>query len=165
MNWLDIFIIVALIVPTLICLKRGLVKTVLPLVGIIVGIYLAGRFYGAVESRLFPWLDSPNQAHIAAFAIIFVAVIIATALFSSMISSFLRLVFLGWVDRLGGAVFGLAIGVLIPSLLLAAITKFQFPGMEDAVRNSNLAAFFLDRFPLILALLPQEFDAVRQFFG
>lgn len=165
MNWLDIIIILVLVIPTLIGLKTGLIKTVLPLVGIVLGIFLAGRFYGSMAGWLSSWLESPSQSKIAAFAIIFVLVMVAMLVFATVLSRFLKLVLLGWLDRLGGMVFGLAIGGLVSSALLAVITKYQFPGVENTVQDSALAAFFLDHFPFVLGLLPGEFDAVRQFFG
>ncbi len=165
MNWLDMVIIVSLVVPVLIGLKIGLIRIVLPLIGVILGIYLAGSFYGPLSSTLFSWLDSPNQARIAAFVLILVFTVGAIALLSWLINRTLQLIFLGWVDKLGGAVFGLALGALLPSVLLAAITKFELSGIEGTVQNSSVAAFFLDRFPLVLTLLPEEFDSVRQFFG
>ena len=46
--------------------------------------------------------------------------------------------------------------------LLAAWVKFF--GAGETIIQSILAGFLLDNFPLVLGLLPQEFDAVRSFF-
>ncbi|GAG59134.1 unnamed protein product [marine sediment metagenome] len=69
---------------------------------------------------------------------------------------------LGWVNRLGGAVFGLGLGVIFCGALLVIWVKFI--GIEGAIAESTLAPILLDRFPMVLALLPSEFDAVRSFF-
>lgn len=165
MNWLDIVIILILVIPTLIGFNRGLIKTVLPLVGIVLGILLAGYFYDSMAGWLSSWLESPRQANIVGFIIIFILVMATVLAIASLLSSFIRLILLGWLDKLGGAAFGLAIGGLLSGALLAIITKFQYSGVEDIIRDSPLASFFLDRFPFVLGLLPEEFDAVRQFFG
>ena len=72
------------------------------------------------------------------------------------------MVMLGWVNRLGGAAFGFVLGAVFCSALLAIWAKFL--GVDGPIAESSLAALLLDRFPIILALLPSEFDAVRSFF-
>jgi len=69
---------------------------------------------------------------------------------------------LGWVNHLGGAVFGLVLGAIFCGALLATWVKFL--GATGAITESNLAFILVDFFPVVLALLPEEFDAVRSFF-
>jgi len=165
MGWLDIVLIIAVSVPVLLGFRRGLVKTVAPVAGTVVAVLLALRFYGPLAEQLSAWLDSPTQCKVAAFAIIFILVIVAALLLASLIRRFLSLVLLGWVDNLGGAVLGLAIGALIPAALLTLAVRFYPSGAEDAVRDSSVASFLVDRFANVLTLLPDRMDAVRQFFG
>ncbi len=244
MNWLDAVVLLILVIPTFIGFRRGLAKTVIPLVGIITGVVLAGVFYGSVAGWLSSWLESPGQAKIAGFIIIFVISITAGVILLSLLRRFTRIfrfgwgemtrtvlplagiilgvalaglfynpmadwlsswfesrnqatiaafliifvlvmvasieLFLilssiagkpsrmplvGWVDRLGGVAFGFAIGGIISGAILTLIAKYSSPGMEATIRDSGLAAFFLDHFPFVLHLLPDEFDTVRQFFG
>ncbi|GAJ19730.1 unnamed protein product, partial [marine sediment metagenome] len=40
----------------------------------------------------------------------------------------------------------------------------KFLGAEGPLAESGLATLLLDQFPMVLALLPEEFDAVRPFF-
>jgi len=40
----------------------------------------------------------------------------------------------------------------------------KFLGMADTILESSLATMLLDRLPMVLALLPQEFDIIRSFF-
>jgi membrane protein required for colicin V production len=69
---------------------------------------------------------------------------------------------LGWVNTAGGAVFGFFIGMIFLGAILATWEKFFGP---DMLVNSFIAGFLLDKFPLVLGLLPQEFDVVRDFFN
>jgi membrane protein required for colicin V production len=164
MNWLDIVVIVFLAISTITGLRKGLIKTIIPLVGIIIAVVLAGRFYGSVADWLSTWLHSPSQANIAGFAIIFVAVVIASLIIASLLSKFLSLLLLGWVDKLGGAILGLVMGGLVCGAILTIITKYNFPGMEGTVHDSSLASFFVAHFNMVLPFLPSDFDSVRQFF-
>jgi membrane protein required for colicin V production len=72
------------------------------------------------------------------------------------------LVRLTWLDRLGGAVFGLVAGMLLCGAVLAIWVKFM--GIGATVAGSALASFLLEHFPVVLGLLPAEFDSVRSFF-
>lgn len=160
MNWLDIVLIVVLVIPALVGLRRGLIKAALSLAGLIVGVVLAGNFYGSV-SGLFGFIDNQDVANILAFALILVVVIVVATILARMLKFAVSVVMLGWVDHVGGAVFGFLLGVIFLGALLA--TAVQFFGSE-LVAESFLAGVLLDKFPLVLALLPSEFDAVRDFF-
>ena len=161
MNWLDIVIIVLIAIPTLIGLRIGIIKTVLSLAGAIAGIILAGRFYAPLAEQL-TFIPQDNLAKIAAFAIILIGVMIITGVLASVLKWIASVVLLGWVNRLGGAIFGFVLGAVFCSALLAIWAKFL--GAEGPIAGSGLATLLLDQFPMVLALLPEEFDAVRSFF-
>ena len=165
MNWLDIIIIIMLLIPTYIGFRRGLLGTVIPLVGIILAIILAGLFYDSIAGRLSGLLESQAQANIVGFIIIFILVLVTAMIIASLSRKFLSLLFLGWVDKLGGLLFGLLIGAVFTSVLLLTISKFFSSSVENTVADSALATFFLDKLPFVFYLLPSEFDAVRQFFA
>jgi len=161
MNWLDLIIIVLLAISTLMGLRTGIIKTVLSLAGVIVGVILAGRFYLALSEQL-TFIPQENVARIAAFAIILIGIMLVAGILASVLKWLTSIVMLGWVNRLGGALFGLVMGAIVCSALLAIWAKFL--GSEGTINESGLAILLLDRFPMVLALLPEEFDAVRSFF-
>lgn len=160
MNWLDIVLIVVLVIPALVGLRRGLIKAALSLAGLIVGVILAGNFYGSV-SGLFGFTNNQEVANILAFALILVLVIVAATVLARLLKFAVSVVMLSWVDHLGGAVFGFLLGAIFLGALLATWVQFFGIGL---VTESFLAGVLLDKFPLVLALLPSEFDAVRDFF-
>jgi uncharacterized membrane protein required for colicin V production len=161
MCWLDIAIIIAVSIPVMIGFRRGFVQTAVPLAGAAVAIILGVRFYSPLASGLSSWIDSPTQCDIAAFAIIFVLVIGAALLLSSLLRKVLCLVLMGWVDNASGAALGLAIGGMVVALLLTLAIRLYPSGAEDAVRDSQLATFLLDSFTSVLPLLSEEWDSVR----
>ena len=160
MNWLDIVILVIIVIPTFICLKAGIIKAVLSLAGLILGILLAGRYYAALAEQL-TFISQSNLANLAAFAIILVGIMIITAIVASMLKWIVSAVMLGWVNSIGGAVFGFFLGAILCGALLAIWAKFMGTG---AIEDSTMAVLLLDRFPMILALLPAEFDSLQSFF-
>ena len=161
MNWLDLVILVLIAIPTLIGLKIGIIKAVLSLAGVIVGVILAGRFYVALAEQL-TFIPQESLAKIVAFAIIFFVVMIIAGVLASVLKWLASIVMLGWVNRLGGAVFGLVLGAIFCSTLLAIWVKFL--GIAGPIAESGLATLLLDRFPMVLALLPEEFNSIRSFF-
>jgi len=160
MNWLDIVLILIFAVFAFLGFKRGLIRAVLILVGLILGVFLAGRFYLAFSG----WLPIANvtAARVLAFILIFVAVVAVACVVAFLLRKTISAIMLGWADRLLGAVFGLVAGAVICGALLALFAHFL--DIEGTVSQSWIASILLDRVPLLLALLPEEFDAVRGFF-
>jgi len=161
MNWLDITIIVVVAVATIIGFLKGIIKMALTLGGLVLGIFLAGRYYDDFAAKL-TLISSPVWAKIAAFAIIFVGIMIAAAIIAFFLEKAASAILLGWVNRLVGAIVGFFVGALICGAVLAIWAKYL--GTGGAIADSNLAPILLDRFPMVLALLPDEFDSVRDFF-
>ena len=161
MSWLDIAIIVIIGIAAFTGLKIGILKAVLTLAGVIVGIILAGRFYVALADRL-TFIPQETLARVVAFAIILAAAILVASIIASVLKWLVSMVLLGWVNRLGGALLGLIMGGIFCGALLAVWTKFL--GITGPIAGSALANFLLDYFPIVLALLPEEFGSVRSFF-
>jgi membrane protein required for colicin V production len=164
MDWLDVILILMLLIPTFIGWRRGLIGTVVPLVGFVVAILLAGQFYDSAAGWLSHWFHSPAQAKLLGFALIFILVLAAALTVASIARRLLSLLLLGWVDRIGGLVFGLLTGALISGALLSLVMNFFGSRVEATITNSTLATFLVDKFPLALYFLPGEFDSVRKLF-
>jgi len=160
MNWLDLVLIVALIIFALIGLRVGIIRAALSLAGLIVGVILAGRYYVPLSEQL-TFIPQASLAKVVAFAIILIGVMVIASVLARLLKWAVSVMMLGWVNRLGGAIFCFVLGAIFCSALLAIWVKFLGTG---AITGSGLAAVLLDRFPVVLALLPPEFDAVRSFF-
>ncbi len=161
MNWLDITILVIIAVAAFFGLRTGLIKAVLSLAGLIVGIILAGRFYTPLAGQL-AFIPQEGIARIVAFAIILIGVMVIALVLARLLKWATSLMMLGWVNRLGGAAFGLLLGALVCGAFLAAWSRFL--GSGETITESFLAGVLLNYFPLVLGLLPEEFGAVRSFF-
>lgn len=163
MNWLDIVILVMLAIGVFTGLKNGIIKGVLLLAGIIVGVILAGNYYQTLAAGL-DFISHPGAQQITAFLIIIGVTIAAASIVAWLLRSVLKAVLLGWVDKLGGAVFGFLMTAIVWGAILATWLQF-LPGQAGIVTESAIAAFLLDIFPLTLGLLPEQFDAIKGFFG
>jgi membrane protein required for colicin V production len=161
MNWLDIVIIILLIISAISGLISGFIKSAFSLAGLLGGIFLAGRYYVAF-SGLFGFINNDNTARIVAFIIIFVAVMIVATILGIVFTKIISAVLLGWINRLLGAALGVLLGAIFIGALLAILVKYT--GSNSIITDSAMASFLLDRVPLVLALLPPEFNSVQQFF-
>ncbi len=161
MNWLDIGILVVIGLSVFNGLRQGLIKAVLSFAGLIVGVTLASRFYPTVAGFL-TFLPQGTVAEVAAFVIILVAILIVTSIIAAVLTKVASAILLGWLNGLGGAVFGFLMGAIFVGAILAIWLKFL--GKNDIITGSLLAGILLDKLPLVLNLLPSEFDSIRQFF-
>jgi len=162
MSWLDIVLIVALAISTFLGLKVGIIKAVLSLAGVIVGVVLAGQYYVALADVLPFFSETSSAAKIVAFAIILIGVMVIAIVLARLLKWAASVVMLNWVNQLGGAVFGLMLGAIFCGALLAIWVKWL--GAGDVITESMIAPVLLEKFPRVLALLPDEFDTIRSFF-
>lgn len=160
MNWLDIILVVVLIASAVGGLFSGLIKSVLNLAGLIVGVVLAGHYYNVLAGAL--TFVSGGVAKVLGFIIILVVILVLAGIAGTVLTKVASAIALGWVNRLGGTVFGLIMGGIWCGALLAMWVKFI--GSADVITHSVFAPLLLSRFPMILALLPDEFDAIQKFF-
>ncbi len=178
MNWVDAVIVVAVLIPTLMGLKIGIIKMVVPLAGTFLGVLLAVVLHGYLADAL-DCIESESWAHIAAFAIIFVIVFALVYILAIILRKILQAAFLGWVDRLAGAVLVFITVWLLCSFVVAMVAKYGALGadyvfeiggpvnsesIERRIDESALATFQVDTFPVIIGLLPDEFDVVKKYF-
>lgn len=161
MNWLDIVIVVFVILLTLVGLNGGLIKTALSLAGLIFGVMLATRYSASLAEKL-TFIPQTTVAQGIAFTIILIGVALVAGLFAQLLRRATSAVMLGWLDHLGGAIFGLVLGIIIGSALLATWVKFF--GATKVISESTLPSILLERFTSLLALLPGELEALRSFF-
>ena len=161
MHWLDIVIVVVLAISSYLGLKTGIIKAVLSLAGLIVGVILAGQYYVALAEQL-SFISQSGMAEVVAFAIILVGVMVIAVVLARLLKWAASAMMLGWVNHLGGAALGLVLGAIFCGALLAIWVKWL--GAGDTITKSIIVPVLLDKFPRVLALLPDEFVAIRSFF-
>lgn len=162
MNWLDIIIIVVAALLGFVGLRNGVIRTAFGLAGLIGGIALAGRYYGGLAALLSP--TGATWATTAGYAIILIATLVAAGVVGWFVAKLVHLAMLGWLDRLVGFVLGVFVGSMLCAAILAIVGK-SHPSMAAVIAESAIARLLMGGFPLLLALLPEEFDFVRDFFS
>lgn len=118
MNFFDILTLVALAWAVISGWRSGFVSQLLGLVGIILGIVLSLR-YGAAVGGMFG-IDARFSV-VAGFLITFVAVLVVATILSRLLAKVLSFIGLGWVNTLLGIVLSIVKGLVVLSMLYAAI--------------------------------------------
>jgi membrane protein required for colicin V production len=138
MNPFDILIVVILGYSLVRGLFRGLVKEISSIIGVFGGFYAAYTYYGVLARFLARFIHDVSYLNILSFLIIFCCVLILVSVLGIIIKYLLNIAFLGWVDRLGGVVFGFVKAILIVSILFISLTAF-LPKGSSFVKDSVLA--------------------------
>ena len=140
MNAFDIVIIVIVSFCLVRGAFKGLVGEVSGIIGVVAAFYGAYTYYSLITVYAEKWIENSGIRNILAFFLIFCAILILIGFVSLLIRKLLNLVFLGWVDRTFGLLFGAAKGVLIMSVILIMITSFS-PKSPDFITTSKLSPY------------------------
>ena len=129
--------------------KDGVVKRLIEIAGAVLTVILTARF----AARLTPavaektgWSD--EAVLVVTWALLIFVGFVLSRLLARLISKAVRLTVLGWVDRLGGAVCGAAMGTIVSSVVLVVIGAL--PGgaeVQAAYRKDPVGAFIIDTAP------------------
>lgn len=130
MNWFDTAIITVTGLSCAFGLYRGLIKEVLSLVSWIAALLIAKGYSESVSGVLTNLIDSNGVRYAAAFAMIFIVVMMLGTFLNFLMSKILTVTGLKFADRLLGGIFGIARGALIVLVALFFSRIFMSNGEE-----------------------------------
>lgn len=145
----------------------GLIQAVGGLIGLSLGAWAAGHFYDSVSAWLTPiFLGNSVTAHIVAFILIFTIVNRLVGLVFWLIGKIFNLVsiipFTKTINRLLGALFGFAEGVLGLGLSLYFVNQVAFTSwMHDVIAGSMVAQWLIWASGILVPLLPEVIRRVQ----
>jgi membrane protein required for colicin V production len=142
-------------VSVLLSVMRGFIREILSLAGWIAA-FVVARMYSVQLAELLPaTIPSESLRILAAFVILFFAVLLVASLLTIALSMLFRNIGLNWLDRLLGVFFGLARGALIALILvlLGGLTSLpQDTKWKNAMFSAPLEAAVLS----LLAWFPAD---------
>jgi membrane protein required for colicin V production len=141
---------------------RGLIKELTSIIGVMGGFYAAYSYYRQAAHHLSRWVTDPAYLNILSFFILFAAVFLVVSFIGVVLKYLMNITFLGWTDRVCGALFGATKGLLIAIVLVLVLTTF-LPSNAAAIRNSRVARHTIQFSAYLVKLTPTEmkqgFDA------
>ena len=160
MNWLDIVLVVVLAWSAFRSFRRGFAREIIGLGAAFLALMLGMWFYGMASVLVLPYVNSQQVANLFGFFLVVAAVLILGALVGWIVSRFIRTIGLSVFDRLLGAAFGLARGLLLAIALLTAFMAFGPHEARDsapsAVLNSRIAPYVIQASRAFVALAPMD---------
>ena len=159
MNTLDYTILIGAALFIILGIYWGLIRQVLSLVGLVVGVAMAGRYGPEVADWLSSFVADPVFAGAFGFIAVLLLVSAAASLVASLLRIFAGLLFLGWIDHLLGGVLGLFQATLAAAALLLGMATFPLPAWSEALGNSALAEPLLRVGGVFTPILPELFQS------
>ena len=154
MTWLDYAVIGVFAVSLILGAWRGLVREIVSIFGWVIAFLAANLLAGPLGPAMPDLIPTPELRVAVAYAAIFVAALLVTALAGLVLSKVVSAVGLGGIDRLLGAAFGAARGVLI--LLAAALLAGLTSAPRQAYwRDSASGPLLTQAAGMLKPLLPQ----------
>ena len=138
MNWLDFVIIAIVVVAAVMGMKTGLIGTAFGAVGAFVGWLVAAQVGDQVGGLFDKSVTNDTTITVITYALIMIAGLVAAGIIWRIARPFLSVATLGlagMVDKLGGVVLGLAVGVAVSGALIVVLARFayDFEAPEEGV--------------------------------
>ena len=138
MNPFDILIVTILTYGLIRGVFRGLVREISSIIGVLGGFYAAYTYYPHVAKLTSPWISDAAYLNIVSYMVIFSVVVITVGILAVVIKYLLNIAYLGWVDRVCGALFGLLKGGLVVCVVFIVLTAF-LPTGAPVIKNATLS--------------------------
>lgn len=114
MNTLDIILLIVAIIGFAYGYFKGIIKQLTLGAGIIIGLLLAMLYYPAGSEIVKGWTNLQNWLCIPiAFAAILMCTVLLLKVIGVLLSGLLKLIHLGFIDSIVGAVFSTIIGIML----------------------------------------------------
>lgn len=160
MNYLDIIIAIILLLFGVKGFRKGLIIEVVTLLAFAVGIYGAMHFSDFTAEHLKEFMEiNPKYLNTTAFVLTFILLVILVNIIGRMVTKLIQAMNLGFFNKLGGAVFGMAKGVLLCSIMVMVLNNFLLIGIvkPEVREQSKLYPYIEETVPYVY----RGFDLVK----
>lgn len=155
MNHFDILILTILAYGLIRGIFRGLVREISSIIGVLGGFFAAYSYYPHVAKSISVWIANPVYLNIVSYLLIFIGVILIVGILAVVIKYLLNIAYLGWVDRVFGALSGLLKAVLISCVLFIMLTAF-LPKGAPMIQNATLSPPLASASEVLAKVLSKE---------
>ena len=141
MNILDIILLLCFVPAIFQGIRKGFIAQAVSIISIILGIWASAHFADVVSGWIAQYLTASEQVlRLVAFALILVLVFLVLAALGKMLEGVIKLVMLGWLNKLLGVVFALLKTGLIVGLVIMAFSSLNenFKFVQESVLNESV---------------------------
>jgi membrane protein required for colicin V production len=156
MNSLDMAILAILVLGTVVGVFRGLVREATSLFTVAIAVAIGAWLYPQGLAVVRSFAVKHEISPMVGFAVAFVALYVVLAILAFLLRRLLvHRLHLGWLDAIGGAVFGAAKALTVS---MAIVVVLMGVGMHRMVRESTLFPYMIDGVRGLARLMPQELE-------
>lgn len=155
MNTLDIILLVPLLWGLIRGFLNGLIIQLASIAGIILGV-VAGNYFSTYLAKIIsPHVDStPATIKIISFSILFIGVLIGIFFLGKIMEKAIKLAALGWLDKIGGAIFGAIKMIIITGVMLHLFNSIKFLNTPTVIKQKKESKVYSVYTNLLAQVLP-----------
>ncbi len=157
MNPFDMVVVVILVYFLITGLLRGSIREVTSIAALLGGFYFAYLYYESFATVFSAFTEAAYVREIASFVVLFGVFAIAVILIGTLLRSLVKLVFLGFADRVLGVVIGGVKAIIVVSVLHFLALTFLPSGGAAVVAESRIAPAVNRAASAIVYLVPADF--------
>lgn len=162
MNYLDIIIAIILGLFAWKGFRKGFIIEVVTLVAFGIGIYGAMHFSDFTAAHLQEVMEvNPKYLNTVAFLLTFILLVVGVNLLGKALTQVVKALNLSFWNKLGGAFFGTAKGVLLCSIMLMVMANFSLTGfLKPQTKEGSLLFLYVER---TVPYVYRGFDLIRDY--
>ena len=157
MQTLDIVLAICFVPALIRGFSKGFIEQAASLVALFLSVFMAWKFSGALSAYLAPKVNlSMTLLSVICFLSILIVVSIGMVLLGKLLSKFVKVVMLGWLDTLLGLLFSILCTVVILGVLIVSFdcinVKYAIvpcEKLESSVLYTSIRAFSWFVFPYL----------------
>ncbi len=139
MTVFDIIVAVCLLIALCAGIKRGFIRQVVSLVALCLGVWMSVTFAARVSLWMKEWISLDETVlKVIAFVLIFCTVTLVLTLLGKILEKVVKVVLLGWLNRLLGSVLAITECLLVLCLMLMIFDALN--GTFSFVKTEYLAS-------------------------
>jgi len=130
MNIFDWVLVAVFVIGALLGLKWGLVQSVLNFIAVYAAMLVGAQVADGLVAHVTDDVQNESVATAIGYVVIFLSVFIIAQIVVKIIRPMLTIIFLGWVDKLGGVVVGVLLGAILVTGVVTAMARVAYPQDE-----------------------------------
>ena len=168
MNMFDVVVLIAVTYGLISGFKKGFIVEVSGMIALGVGITGALKFSGILGNYLVNYIDwEPKIIQIVSFILLFIGIVYIISLFAKMLTKALKVILLGGINRLLGALFGTLKWMLILCALTLVFKEVNqiLTLLEDSVLKTSFSYTILKEMGEFLFNWIKQSEAIKISFN
>ena len=168
---LDIIFLVVIVVATIKGIQRGFIVAIFSIVAIIIGLAAAMKLSTVVAEHLSDSVNiSAKWLPLVSFLLVFLGVVLLVRLIANVIQKTVEIAFLGWANRIAGAILYILLYTIVFSVLLFFAEQLQLVKKETIADSrvypwvEPVGPYVLDGIGKVVPWFKDMFEQLKRFF-